>query len=173
MKKILFVALISLVQLNAKAQTTDIFKIADIKLPTDAKPVSRSKIYSSDKESQYSIISSSYDRLNIYEVGNTLMQINAAQGNYDYDILKFNQSQLADYKPISTLFNSNVRTINNAQVLCVQTEIADSARGKYIFVAVNSSNSKIINGVIEYDKTDRDKAAKILERVLHSIRMKK
>ena len=70
-------------------------------------------------------------------------------------------------------YTSEIKNINNYKVLITHYAAQDYA--SFHFYSVNNTNTAILNGSLEYDKTDKnnkDKAEKALEQMLKSMTFK-
>jgi len=68
---------------------------------------------------------------------------------------------------------SEIKSINNYEVLIMHHEARDYA--SYSFFSVNNLNTKVLNGKLEYDKSDttnRNIAANTLNRLLKNMKFK-
>jgi hypothetical protein len=176
MKKVVITAFICILSLNLSAQHVAISEVAKIKIPVEAKPVTRERLHKSEKESNLSLIDESRDRENLYEIGNILIKIipsEANEGGFDKNFFMGFEGDYRQIKPNSSFFKLTRPSIRNAKVICAQYEFDNSDRGQYSLTAVNSTNTKSIGIIIEYDIAERDKADKIFERILRSLKMKK
>ncbi|WP_449435676.1 hypothetical protein [Pedobacter steynii] len=68
--------------------------------------------------------------------------------------------------------NSKIETFGQYRVLVISYEYKDQGTGKYSFFAVSKNNKKILNGVLEYELTDKAKASEMIERFIKGIKFK-
>jgi hypothetical protein len=172
MKKLIIAAFICFTSLSVTAQKVALSRVAELNVPGEAKPVSREKLYTSQKSSNFSVIAQTKDRDNVYEIGNILIKVIPNEGEVDKTLLAGLEADYNQIKSSSSFFKLTRPSIANAKVICAQYELDISSRGQYSLTAVNLTNTKSIGILIEYDIAERDKADRIFERILKSIIMK-
>jgi len=67
-------------------------------------------------------------------------------------------------------YTSIIKTINNNQVLIINETWGNV--GYYKFFCYNSTKSSALNGTLQFDKSDQDKASKMLNDILTDIKFK-
>lgn len=172
MKKIIIAAFVCLTSLNVLGQKVALSRVAELNIPVEAKPVVREKLYDSKQKSDRSIIALSKDRDGVYEIGSVIIQVTPLEGRIDKSSFKDMEEDFIANKNNSTFFKLTKPNIQNATAVYTQYEPKNSTRGRYVFMAINATYTRQLTVLIEYDNADRDKADKIYEHILKSIKMK-
>jgi hypothetical protein len=89
----------------------------------------------------------------------------------DLDQLKANFDRMAAASPDG--YSSEIRTINNYKVLIMHQAREDYA--SYSFYSIDSSNTRALNGSIEYNKYETEakaRAEQLLNELLNKLKFK-
>lgn len=182
MKKVIFLIAAIFYSYTIFGQHIQLNTRVSADLPTGALKISKeqalaevNKKFNNDKVILNSIENRNTDHL--YEVDNVLVSL------FVFDkASKVSQTHLSDLKkgldgmnnelraskgPVD-YYKSTLKKVNNNAVLIVY-DIAESV-GYYHFYCYNSSYTRQINGILEFDKTNTDEATVILNNLLNSLK---
>lgn len=178
MKKINLILIGIIFFLNLFAQHTPLYDIVNISLPKESQKFTNDQLQTFVAgRSQYS---QSVDRRkskgDFYKINTMILQLNGAKISTPNSLEDTKKSfdEMANFGGnLSTNYTSEIKNINNYNVLIIHHEGQNYA--SYNFYSVSMSNTCILNGKLEYDKTDKSnrvKAAKTLEEILKNMTFK-
>lgn len=179
MKKIKLFIMGTLLCLYSVAQIP-LSELVEIKLPKEAEKLKDQQLESLVKsKKEYSKkLKTKSEKISTYKINTMLLQLNGASGPVPADYLENLKNNLTDLSRgidgrLSPSFNLEIKSINNYKVLINHMESHNSA--SYKFFLINNSNTALLNGILDYDKSDKpnkDKANKTLDDLLKSIKFK-
>lgn len=113
-----------------------------------------------------------FQNIIFYISGETFLRLSAFEGFIKSDILE-EQKEFFDYMNAqgtgTTSYSSEIKSINNANLLLVHEERPTSYCSYYI-IASNTNNNKLAKIVIKYKLTDKVAAEKIANIILANLR---
>ncbi len=180
MKKIVFITLSILYSIicfgqQLQVQSVIVDNIASVDIPTNAQKVSKTEALShvAKKFNNNKIIVNSVSRRkdgNMYVVDGVLVTVLTDNHQTKEGHLAEIKKGLDELYKDDKTYNSTLKTINNRSILVVNYEMGGV--GVYRFFSFNETNSKAITGVLEFDKTDANKATAIVNSMIKGIKYK-
>lgn len=110
------------------------------------------------------------NKASIYKIDDVLVSLftdnHSVQPGHLSEIKKgFDEMSASDQS-----YTSSLKTINGNSILILN--YIRGSNGRYNFYSYNSSNTKAVTGIIEFNNSDKDEASDILNQILNSIRFK-
>lgn len=175
MKKISILIIGILYCFTAMSQQISMSDIVSIKLPKGIEKLTKEKFRSTVMSSaQRSAIDTKIGKGDFYKLNRGLMVLYSIQGitpkNYLEQAangLKAMSSLSGDLPPN---YKSEIKAINNYRVLVVQYD--SESLHVYRFFAVNNTHTNSLNGIMEFNISEKDKETAILDEMLKSIKFK-
>jgi hypothetical protein len=176
MKKLIFLITGIICSLSCMGQQMVLSDAANIKLPQRAEKLNREQVssFASKKFNNDKIILNAIANDNtshLYKVDDVLISINTATGSVEEGHLLNLKKGLDEMSKKDKSYTSSIKTINNNQVLIIYETSGNV--GYYNFFCFNSTNTSAVSGGLQFDKADKDNAAKILDDVLNGIEFAK
>jgi len=126
-------------------------------------------------KSKYSLVNSLESNVGeFYEKNGMLLFLNGESAeleNNHLEQLEKGFKEMKGWRPGDPEF-TKLETFSQYKVLVMNLEFEDQGTGKYSFFAVSKNNKKILNGVLEYELTDKAKASQIIEKFIKGIKFK-
>lgn len=179
MKKINLLITGTMFFLNSFAQHTPLNDLVNISLPKSAEKLTNEQLHSfiSGKTQYFQKTDRRKSKGDFYKINDMIIQLNGDHVNTAKNYLENTKKGFDEMAHmggnLSTNYTSEIKSLNNYKILIIHQEAQNWAY--YNFSSINDSNSSILKGRIEYDKTDksnRNKAAKMLDQILKSMTFK-
>ena len=161
--------------LPAMGQQTPLSDIVNITLPKGAEKLTKEKLRATTiSDAINSGIDTKKGKGDFYKTNSILMQLNGGYVPVKIDYIEQLQGGL---KAMSSLsgdlppnYKSEIKAINNYRVLVVQYD--SESLHVYRFFAVNNTHTNALNGIMEFNISEKDKETAILDEMLKSIKFK-
>ncbi|HUS01673.1 MAG TPA: hypothetical protein VMY77_08095 [Chitinophagaceae bacterium] len=158
---------------SAISQHTPLNELVKIKLPGGSEKLSYKQLQSFliDKKG-FNQNRDWTPKGDVYKINSMILQLNGA-GITRSEKLEDTKKGFDEMGFNSINYTSEIKSINNYKVLIMHLEGRDYA--SYSFFSVNNSNTKVLNGRLDYDKFDtatRDIAINTLSKLLKKMKFK-
>ena len=166
--------------LASMGQQTILSDVINITLPKNAEKLTKEKLKLTDQPSAHI----SYKRIPVidkngkgeyYNVNGIFMRLNVGYGNTLQDYLEDTQAVFKDMAGLSGSlppnYHSQIKNINNFKVLIIYKDESENV-GSYSFFSVNNPKTSAFNGIMEFNKPQKNKATAILDEMLKSVTFK-
>ena len=162
--------------LSAMGQQTPLSDIVNITLPKGAEKLTKEKLrVTTISDAINSGIDTKKGKGDFYKINSILMQLNGGYVPVKIDYIEQLQGGL---KAMSSLsgdlppnYKSEIKAINNYRVLVVQYD--SESLHVYRFFAANNTHTNALNGIMEFNISEKDKETANLDEMLKSIKFKK
>ncbi len=178
MKKIIFLIAAILFSLNTFAQQVALTDAISIDIPMGAQKITKEQViaYVIKKFNPEKLILDNYTDLparHSYKIDDVLVLLNP----FDSTKVELRKGYMLSLKKGldemnhgNSTYTSSFKKVNNNSVVIINY-IAGNIE-YYHFYCRNVNNARALNGTIQFDQADKDKATAILEHILNSIKFK-
>ena len=180
MKKATILVLAIMYSLASMGQQRILSDVVNITLPKNSEKLTKEKLKSTDQPSAHinprrvPVIDKN-GKGDYFKVNGILMQLNAGYANNSKDYLEDTQAVFKEMAGLSGSlppnYHSQIKNINNFKVLIIYKDESENV-GSYSFFSVNNSKTSALNGIMEFNKSQKDKATAILDEMLKSVTFK-
>lgn len=114
---------------------------------------------------------------NFYNVNGIHLQLYSGYANIRKDYLEDTEKGMKGMfldlnRNIPPEYKSQIKVINNYKVLVIYYEKGEHIVSTYTFFCVSSTDTSFFNGIMEFNKSEKDKATTVLDEMLKSLRFK-
>lgn len=156
------------------AQELTVDKVVSIQLPPGSKKVPKAEIKTViiSKSTSKTPINRQTAKGEFYKIDNALMQLSVAKGTFKSSRLEDLKKSLEEMAKGTENFTSEIKSINNYKVLIICHELKNSDLGYYSFYTLSNNRNAVLNGMIEYKKSEKAKTSTLLNQFLEKMKFK-